>query len=71
MRLRVKPLKPKIMNYELELDLNLLDERYDDGIMGCLMYENFNGEILDSGKKGDREIYAELKRLEKEKGVKF
>jgi hypothetical protein len=59
------------MNFELELNQYLLDERYDEGIMGCLMYENFNGEIVDSGKKGDREIYAELKRLEKEKGVKF
>ena len=49
----------------------LLDERYDLPIMGCLMYENFNGEIVDSGKKGDKEIYAELKRLEKEKGIKL
>ena len=71
MRLRVKPLNPKIMNYELELEPNLLDERYDEGIMDCLMYVDFNGNIKDSGKSGDARIYKELKAIEKEKGVKL
>ena len=69
MRLRVKPLNPKIMNYEL--DMNLLDERYDEGIIDCLMYEDFNGVIIDSGKSGDKRIYKALKEIEKEKKVKL
>ena len=59
------------MNYELELDLNLLDERYDEGIMDLLMYEDFNGVIIDSGKSGDNRIYKALKEIEKEKKVKL
>jgi hypothetical protein len=55
------------------IDINpiLLDERYDLGIMGALMYENNRGEILDSGKTGDKKIYAELKRLEKVLKIKL
>ena len=55
------------------IDINpiLLDERYDLGIMGALMYEDFNGDIVDSGKTGDKRIYQELKRLEKELNIKL
>ena len=49
----------------------LLDERYDLPIMGALMYENFYGDIVDSGKTGDKKIYAELKRLEKVLKIKL
>ena len=59
------------MNYELELEPNLLDERYDEGIMENLMWVDFNGDIKDSGKVGDERIYKELRCLEKEKGVKL
>ena len=59
------------MNYELELEPNLLDERYDEGIMDLLMYVDFNGNIKDSGKSGDKRIYKELRAIEKEKGVKL
>jgi len=71
MRLRVKPLKPEIMNYELEMEPSLLDERYDEGIMENLMYVDFNGNIKDSGKSGDKRIYDLLRYMEKEKGVKL
>lgn len=71
MRLRVKPLRTEIMNYELELEPNLLDERYDEGIMYNLMYVDFNGDIIDSGKSGDKRIYDLLRYMEKEKGVKL
>jgi len=57
------------MNYEL--DMNLLDERYDEGIMDCLMYEDFNGIITDSGKSGDKRIYKALKEIENEKKIKL
>ena len=67
MRLRVKPLKTEIMN---ELDF-LLDERYDLGIMENLMYVDFNGNIKDSGKSGDKRIYDLLGMMEKVKGVKL
>lgn len=59
------------MNYELELEPNLLDERYDEGIMYNLMYVDFNGDIIDSGKSGDKRIYDLLRYMEKEKGVKL
>jgi hypothetical protein len=71
MRLRVKPLKTEIMNYELEMVPSLLDERYDLGIMENLMYVDFNGNIKDSGKSGDKRIYDLLRYMEKEKGVKL
>lgn len=59
------------MNYELEMEPNLLDERYDEGIMEYLMYVDFNGNIKDSGKSGDKRIYDLLRYMEKEKGVKL
>lgn len=71
MRLRVKPLRTEIMNYELEMEPSLLDERYDLGIMENLMYVDFNGNIKDSGKSGDKRIYDLLRYMEKEKGVKL
>lgn len=49
----------------------LLDERFDLGIIESLMYEDFNGEIKDSGNSGDRRIYGELKAMEKEYGIKL
>ena len=49
----------------------LLDERFDLGIIESLMYEDFNGEIKDSGKSGDKRIYGELKAMEKEFGIKL
>ena len=49
----------------------LLDERFDLGIIENLMYEGFDGKIKDSGKSGDRRIYAELAELEKEYGIKL
>ena len=51
----------------------LLNEHfgYDEAIMDSLMYEGFDGEIKDSGKSGDRRIYAELAELEKEYGIKL
>ena len=49
----------------------LLDERFDLGIIESLMYEDFNGDIKDSGKIGDKRIYGELKAMEKEFGIKL
>ena len=49
----------------------LLDERFDLGIIESLMYEDFNGDIKDSGKSGDKRIYGELKAMEKEFGIKL
>jgi len=71
MRLRVKPLKAEIMNYELEMEPSLLDDRYDLGIMENLMYVDFNGNIKDSGKSGDKRIYETLKWMEEEFKVKL
>lgn len=59
------------MKNRFDLNPILLDERYDLGIMGALMYEDFNGDIKDSGKTGDKKIYAELKRLEKVLKIKL
>ena len=53
-----------------ELDF-LLDERYDYSIMNSLMYTNFDGVIVDSGKSGDTRIYKTLKWMEKNKGIKL
>ena len=49
----------------------LLDERFDLGIIESLMYEDFNGDIKDSGKSGDKRIYGELAWMEKEFGIKL
>ena len=46
-------------------------ERYDFSIMGNLMWENLNGTIKDSGKKGDERIYNTLKWMEKEFKIKL
>lgn len=59
------------MKNQFDLNPILLDERYDLGIMEALMYQNSRGEILDSGKSGDKKIYAELKSLEKELNIKL
>ena len=57
------------MNYEIEPIL--LDENYDLPIMESLMYEDFNGDIVDSGKAGDERIYKTLKWMEKEFKIKL
>ena len=49
----------------------LLNENWDDSIIECLMYEDFKGEIKDSGKSGDMRIYAALKEIEKEFNIKL
>lgn len=49
----------------------LLDERLDLGIMECLMYEGFGGDIKLSEKRGDKLIYAELAVMEKDYGIKL
>ena len=56
-------------------DMNpiLLNENfgYDEAIMESLMFENFKGEIQDSGKAGDKRIYEVLKWMEEEYGVEL
>ena len=63
------------MNYELDeremINPLLLDENYDVAIMESLMFENFNGEIKDSGKSGDKRIYQTLRWMEEEFKVKL
>lgn len=57
------------MNYEIEPIL--LDENYDLPIMEGLMYEDFNGDIVDAGKAGDKRIYETLKWMEKKYKIKL
>lgn len=49
----------------------LLDENfgYDEAIMESLMFQNFHGEIQDSGKAGDERIYQTLEWMNEEYGV--
>ena len=56
---------------ELNEILLEIGNEYDDSIIESLMYENFSGDILDSGKVGDKSIYSTLKWMEKEYNVKL
>jgi hypothetical protein len=60
------------MRNPYEINPKLMDaERYDFAIMGNLMWENIDGTIKDSGKKGDERIYNTLKWMEKEFKIKL
>ena len=49
----------------------LLDERLDEGIFENLMYENFKGQIVDSGNVGSERIYLTLSQMEEYYQIKF
>jgi hypothetical protein len=49
----------------------LLDERFDEAIFESLMYENFKGQIVDSGNVGNERIYLTLAQLEEFHEIKL
>lgn len=49
----------------------LLDERFDDPIMEQLMFQGLDGNIKDSGQKGDERIYLTLKAIENQLNIKL
>ena len=49
----------------------LLDERFNEGIFENLMYENFQGQIVDSGNIGNERIYLTLAQLEEFHEIKL
>jgi hypothetical protein len=60
-----------VIEREMMINPILLDESYDVAIMEGLMFENFKGEIKDSGKSGDKRIYETLEWMEEEFKVKL